>query len=205
MYNFNFLKSDIKSHIEKNKAIYLMLLFCFFVGIILGLVVSISKTSFLGLLNVKDKTFINLINGTSSPVALFWKSLIEFVLPLIIVFLFSLNFYLNCFNFLFLIYQSMLLFLTSMAVIQSYSFVGFIKVFLILLPLNLLYFIVLIFWIAVCTNRAKLAKKRKMIMYGFNYCFITKIYICAGAVLLLSLIVGFVLPIILKTAIFIVY
>lgn len=182
-----------------------MLLLCFFIGLIIGLVVSVSKTSFLGLLNVKDKTFINLINGNASPVALFWKCLTEFVLPLLLVFVFSLNFYFNFASFALLIYQSSLLFLSSMAIVQSYSFIGFMKVFLVLLPINLLYFSILIFWIAACTNRAKQAKRRRQFLAGFDYFFLIKTYTCAVLVLTLSILVGFVLPLILKTAIFLIY
>lgn len=182
-----------------------MLLLCFFIGIILGLVISVSKTSYLSLLNVKNKTFINLINGTASPVALFWNCLAEFALPILIAFLFSLNYYLNYLNYVLLIYQSTLLFLSSMAVVQSYSFLGFLKVFLVLLPINLLYFLILIYWMAMCTKRSKLAKKRKQFSAGFDYNFATNFYVCAILIIALSLIVGFVLPLILKTAVFVVY
>lgn len=205
MYSFQGLKSDIKSHLERNKTIYLMLLLCFFIGLIVGLLISVSKTSFLGLLNVKDKTFINLINGNISPMNLFWKCFAEFLLPLFVVFVFSLNYYLNFCNYLLLIYQSTLFFLSNIAIIQSYSFLGFLKVFFVVIPINLLFFVLLIFWIATCSNRVRLAKKRNVFASVFDYDFITKLFICFGMSLLLALLVGFVFPILLKTAIFLIY
>lgn len=182
-----------------------MLLFCFVLGLVIGLFISISKTSFLGLINIKNKTIINIINGTAPLLSGFWDCFISFLMPLVFIFLLSLNFYLNYLNFVLFVYQSMLLFLTSIAIIQSYSFLGFLKIFLVVLPVNILYFFIMVFWIVVCTKRVNISHRCRVFSEGFNEEFKIKIYICLISILFLALVVGFVLPMILKTAIFLIY
>ena len=202
MQDFKFLKRDFKNHIEKNKTLYIVLLFCFFIGLILGFVIAISNVSFLGLLNVKNKNFINFINGNISIVLLFWNSFSQFLVPLIIIFFISLNYYLNFFNFVYFIYQSILLFLTSLSVIEAYSFMGFLKIFFITLPINFLYFFIMMYWIISCFKRVKLSHKYKGFSAGFGKRFNKKIIMVIAMILLLSVLVGFIVPFVLKTAIF---
>ena len=110
MYNFKNFNSDLKNHIKKNKTVYIVLFLCFFIGIIIGFIISVSNISFLGLLSTKNKTFINFVNGSTSLTLTFWNSFFQFLISVIIVFILSLNFYLNFFNFIFFIYQIILLF-----------------------------------------------------------------------------------------------
>lgn len=203
MYNFS--KHDIKEHIEKNKTIYLVLLFCFFIGLIAGLIIVISKASYFGLLNIKDKNMINIINGNVSLISDFWDCFLSFMFPLILIFLFSLNYYLSFVNFVIFSYQSTLLFLTCMALVESYSFLGFIKMLLLILPVNILYFLIMAFWLAACAEKAKISHKYNSFSMGFDYGFKLKVYISLIGVLVLSIVVGFILPLVLKTAIFIIF
>ncbi len=203
MYNFS--KHDIKEHIEKNKTIYLVLLFCFFIGLIAGLIIAITKASYLGLLYIKNKNMINIINGNISLISVFWNCFLSFIFPLVLIFLFSLNYYLSFINFVIFSYQSVLLFLTCMALIESYSFVGFLKMLMLILPVNILYFLIMAFWITACAERAKISHKYNLFSAGFDYGFKIKLYISLIGVLALSIIVGFILPLILKTAIFIIF
>lgn len=182
-----------------------MLLFCFFIGVVIGIIISLSKISYLGLLNVKDKVIINIINGSISVVSSFWECLCSFALPLIIIFLFSLNYYSNFLNYIFFSYQSMLLMLTSLAMIQSYSFSGFLKILLIILPVNLIYFFIMCFWIVACTKRVSYSNKLKKFSAGFDNAFQYSIYLSLFAIFLLSVIVGFIVPLILKSAIFVIF
>lgn len=202
MNNLKFFKNDLKNHIEKNKALYIMLLFCFVLGIIIGFIIAVSNVSFLGLLNIKNKTFINYINGTVSVNLTFWNSLIQFLTPLIIVFLLSFNYYLNYLNFVMFIYQSTLLFLTCLSVIETYNFLGFLKIFFISIPINLLYFVVLMFWIVACYNRSREMHYYKNFSAGFNKIFYFRLCITTVMIILISVLVGFVIPLLLKTAIF---
>lgn len=205
MQKFKFSKNDLRFYFEKNKAIYFMLLFCFFLGIAIAIIISLSKSSYLGLLNIKNKVVINMINGSISLENTFWECIRLFVQPALLIFLFSLNFYLNILSFIFLSYQSSLLYLTIFALIQSYGFGAILKVFFILLPVNILYFLILMFWIVACTNRVKYAHKIKKFSSGYNYEFITNLYIVLIGLFLLCLLVGGVVPIILKSAIFIIF
>jgi len=182
-----------------------MLFLCFFIGIVIGIMIALSKSSYLGLLNIKNKNMINYINGTISPIAIFWESFSSFILPFVIIFLLSLNFYLSYLNFIIIIYQSSLLFLTSLALVESYSFLGFLKIFLINFPVNVIYFIALFIWVVLCFNRAKISHKYKYFCAGFDYKFFMSLMRCLFAVLILSLFIAVVLPLILKTAIFILF
>ena len=182
-----------------------MLFLCFLIGLVLAIIISISKSSYLGLLNVKDKTMLNIINGTLSPLLTFWKTFSSFLVPLILIFIFSLNRYIVYFNIAVFIYQSTLFFLTSLALVESYNFLGIIKILFVMLPINLAYFVIMMFWIVSCIVRTKESNRKRQFGAGFNNLFFQKLYMCLIALFLLSLIVGVVVPILLKSAIFISY
>lgn len=201
----NFSKYDFSEHFEKNKKIYLVLLLCLILGIVFGIFVAVSKTSYLGLLNVKDKNIINIINGVTLSASEFWKNMFSFLMPLILVLLFSLNYYLNIASFVVFIYQSTLLFLTSLALVSTYGFLGLIKVIIIILPINILYFCVFAYFIAVCSKRAGLSQKLKCFSAGFDNDFWTKIIASFLSVIAIDLIVYLILPLLLKSAIFIIF
>lgn len=192
-------------HFEKNKKTYLVLLLCLIFGILIGIFIAASKTSFLGLLNVKDKNIISLINGESLSSSEFWKNIFSFLMPLVLVLLFSLNYYLNTLSFIVFIYQSSLLFLTCLALIMTYGFLGLIKVLFIILPINILYFCLLAFFVVVCSNRAAVSQRQKCFLVGFEKSFWIKIILCFLATILISIVSYFILPIILKSAIFIIF
>ena len=205
MFSFENFRREIKSYLEKNKSIYLVLLLCFFAGLIVGIIIAVSKTSYLGLLNIKDKNFVSLINGAYAPMTLFWKCFSKILILFIIIFLFSLNFYLNILNFVIVIYQSSLLFLSCLAIIQSYNFLGFLKVFLIVLPVNIILFILIFFWIVCCSIRSKMANRLNVFNAGFDNVFFRCLYICLFLIFVYSIIISFVLPLILKSAIFLIF
>ncbi len=205
MQSFKFSKGDIKYHFENNKAIYFMFFLCFVIGVVIGIVIALSKVSYLGLLNIKNKLVISIISGKVSVMAQFWDALVSFLVPLALMLLLSLNFYVGLLNFLFVGYQSIILTLTCFAMVASYEMAGFLKMLLIILPINICYFLIIIFWAAACYARSKSALKNQKFLTGFDYGFITKLYLTIGASLALALVAGIVVPLLLKSAIFLIF
>ena len=204
MHKLSFFNFDLKNHFEKNKMQYLVLFLCFFIGVVIGIFIANSKSSYLGLLDIKDKDLIDIINGNISIMACFWDNFWSFCLPLLFVFLFSLNYYFSFLNLFLLGYQSVLLYLTCQATILSYEFLGVLKILLIL-PINICYFIIIIFWIVSCGERAKISFRTKRFFNGFDSSFYNKLIVSFLSVFVLSMLVGMVIPLLLKTAIFLVF
>ena len=72
----NFSIYDFKYHFKKNRAIYFMLLFCFFIGVVLGIVVIFSSDNYIKLLTSDNRILYAYINGSAETAVLFWKKLI---------------------------------------------------------------------------------------------------------------------------------
>lgn len=201
----NISSFDVKFYFKRNKAIYFMFLFCFFVGIVLGFIVMLSSDNYLKLLTTENKILYPFINGTAETAVLFWKKLLAFFMPLLLLFVLGLNYYSSLLSYIFITYQSTLLMLSCGAIVKTYGFSGFFNVLLITLPINLIYFCVLIFFAATCILRSKVALKNKLFKYGFDEMFFLKTMITLVAILLLCIIVCVVYPLFLRNTIFIVF
>lgn len=182
-----------------------MLLFCFFVGLVIGVVVIFSSDNYIKLLTTENKILYSYINGSAETAVLFWKKLILFFTPLVLIFLLGLNYYLSLLSYIFITYQSTLLILSCGAIIKTYGFSGFFNVLFITMPTNLIYFAVLMFYVATCVVRSKQALKVKMFKSGFDEYFWIKTLIAAILVFLLCLIICLVYPLFLKNSVFIIF
>lgn len=182
-----------------------MFLFCFILGLILGLVVIFSSDNYLKLLTSENKIMYPLINGTAEKSVLFWKKLLGFSIPLVLLFGLGLNYYTSLLSYIFITYQSSLLILSCGAVVKTYGFSGFFNILFVTLPLNIFYFALLIFFGVTCFVRSKSAHRAKQFMFGFDEEFFLKIIISFVFVIILCVGVCVVYPMFLKNSIFIIF
>ena len=93
-----FSSFDLKYHFKQNQTIYFMFLFCMIVGIVVGFVIIFSSTNYITLLTSESKMIYPFINGTAETAVYFWKRLLLFLTPMLLMFLLGLNYYLSLLN-----------------------------------------------------------------------------------------------------------
>ena len=182
-----------------------MLFLCVAIGMVIGFVLVFSSSNFVTLLTSSNKKLYNLINGTADYMGLFWKKFMSFVIPTILLFLLSLNYYLSFCCYLFITYQMALFVLSGSAVVQLYAMSGFLNVLFFMLPINLVFFAVMFYEIATVLRRVRSAYKYKDFSYGFDEVFWIKLGVCVLVLALLSFCACVVIPLFLKNATFIIF
>lgn len=182
-----------------------MLFLCLIVGLVVGMVLVFTSSHFVGLLTGSNKSLYAFINGTADYFGLFWKRFLSFLVPTILIFVVTLNYFLGFVGYLFITYQSALFVLSCSAVIKTYALSGFLNVLFIMIPINVIYFGVLFYLVVVCMKRAKLASRYKSFAYGFDGVFFSKISICVGVLLFVSFFACIIYPIFLRNTIFLIF
>lgn len=197
--------SEVKDYFYKNRAYYVYFSVSFFIGIVIGVILSFTNESFYELLSSNKKMVFSIMNGTIDYLSLFWKILFQFVFPIFILFVLNLNYYIGKLSYVFVCYQSLSMVVSYSAIIGSFGLFGIINVFVILLPINIFYFVLLFYFAAIFRERSKLTNYSRIFLDGFDNVFLIKIIFGAGVILLLSLLAGVMLPMFLKTFSFIIY
>lgn len=203
LFNIDF--RDIGYHFRKNSGYYLTFVCIIFVSLIVGLVIVFSSDGYLSLLVSKNKNLYNYINGTIKFNEIFLRQLIKFLYPIIIILIFGLNFYLCKLCYLFVGYQFVIFIMTISAMISVYTFSAVIVLLLFIIPINIIYFLCLIFVSVVCLERSYYAKRTKYFKEGYNKNYFFKIILAFIIITALVLIISFVFPLLLKSAIFFVF
>lgn len=202
--SFDF-SSEIKFYFRQTKIYYIFFGVSFFVGVIIGLILAFTSSFHLQLLHSGDKIIFTLLNGTANYSGLFWKSVFQFILPVLILFLLNLNYYVGFFSYLFVGYQSALFVLTCSAIVETYGFSGVLAVLFFLIPANLILFCAVFFAGTTFRERSRLSLDEKLFQAGFDSLFFIKFTITVVVIFLLSFLVSFVFPIFLKNMTFIVF
>ncbi|MBP3581688.1 MAG: hypothetical protein J6J33_02930 [Clostridia bacterium] len=197
--------SEIRRYLYNNKAYYIYFSMFFFIGIVVGIILSLTNESFYELLSSNKKMVFSIMNGTIDYLSLFWKLLFQFFVPMVILFALNLNFYLGKLSYIFVSYQALSMVVSFSAIIGSFGLFGIINILIILLPINILYFLVLFYFGAVLRNRSKIARRSRFVFDGFDNEFLLKMLFGLLVILVLSLFAGLVLPVFLKTFSFIIY
>ena len=177
----------------------------FFVGIIIGVVLSFSNESFYELLSSNKKMVFTIMNGTIDYLGFFWKVLFQLLMPILLLFVINLNYYTGMLSYFFVSYQSASMVVSFSAVITTYGFFGIFNVFCLLLPINTIYFICLLFFCVTCRERSVKSLRSKKFNIGFNDEFYLKSIIAVVSVIVVSLLASVIVPITLKTFAFIIY
>ncbi len=197
--------SEIKNYLYKNRAYYVYFSMFFFVGIIIGIVLAFTNESFYELLSSNKKIVFSIMNGTVDYLSLFWKVLFQFFISVLILFLLNLNFYLGTLSYIFIAYQAMTMVVSYSAIIGSFGVFGIINVLIILLPVNLTFFVLLFYFGTIFRERSKIPKISGVMFDGFNSEMRLKILFGLLLLLVLSLLAGVVLPTFFKIFSFIIY
>lgn len=197
---------DLKFYFRKNKKIYLSFLFFFFIGIFVAVLISISSDSYLSLLSSKDKLFYDYVNGKIDFSKEVLKLMLNFFVFQLIVFLLNLNFYTGLFSYVIVAYQSVLMFLSMVAVVSQLGFAGVARILFLVLPVNLVLLVCVCLFSGFCLVRSYGSKQNKRFSYGFDdkmFWYIILIFVAFGV--LFSYLINFLFVIILKRRLFIMY
>lgn len=198
--------ADINFYFRENKSYYIAFFMCLIFGIIVGMFVVFSSDTYLDLATSSDKVLFSIINGSSGVGELFWSQLLSFIFPMLIIFLLNLNFYLGLISYIVIAYQSMLFVMSMSSVISIYGISGILNAIFVMLPINLIYLCILIFFGVTCSRRSKEADRYKYFAYGLgDDSFLLKIAIGLISVILLSVLATIIYPLILKNANFIIF
>lgn len=178
---------------------------CVILGLIIGILIVSSSSSYLSLLKSKDKVLYSLINGTASKSELFWSRFCDYLFPLVLLFLFGLNYYLSFASFIYVAYQSAIFVMSMAALVSMYKFSGIVSLIFIIIPINIIFFLLMAYFVVTITNRAYYAKRCGRFGSGFDLEFASKMIFSFLVVTLLSFISSFVLSIVIKSVIFVVF
>ncbi len=199
-------KYDIKDYLKQYSKILIWFLVLFFIGIILAIFVANSDDGYLKLLTKENKILYQVINGEYVGGKVFWKKLLSLLSPMIIIFILHLNYYFSYFSFFVIAYQGMVLTLTIFAVVSTYGISGVLNSLFLILPINIIYIAILIYFSAICFYRSKVAKGQKNFLYNIkDNGFLMGTIMSVLFVILLSFFVSVIVPQILKSAIFIIF
>lgn len=201
------LLDDSLRFIKKYKFIIILSIFCFILGIVLGSFCVDNNISFLKILNSYNRILLDFIKGDVKPFTLFFNKTLEIVLIFSLIFLFSLSLY-SCFLcFTFLIFQGLTLTLISATIIRAYSFGGILNVIFILTPLNIIWFCSIFIMISLSVARAYEAKKYNLTFSSsFKYFgYFKKFSICIVVALIIAAVYSFIIPLLLKSFVYVVY
>lgn len=197
---------EIKYQLKKGKGLCLTFLLCVIVGIVLGVIIALSTGDYVNLLNSNSKVLFEMINGTVEGSKLFWSKLISMIVPLLLIFVLNLNFYVGLVSFLFITYQSALFVMTFMAIISVFGVSGVFSAILIFLPLNVCFLFTLVIFSCVCLIRSQNADKAKIFNFGLSDSwFLISICVCVCACVLICIIGVYIYPLFLKNTMFLIF
>ena len=196
---------DIYLHFRKNKSYYIIFGVFAVVAIVISIIFIAMSDRYLSLLVSGNKNLYKFINGTASGGEIFFSRVKSFIFPLIIVLLLGLWYESSLLSYIVFTYQFSVFILSIAGQISVYYLSGVLTSIFLIIPINLIFFATLIFLSVTCIDRAMQAKRFHNFFEGFNGVFFIKIAICFLMVIVLSIIVAFFIPAILKSSIFLIF
>ena len=205
MKNITITKFDINNHISRRKNYYFAFLFCIIIGILISIIVSKTTDEYISVLSFSNKYYFNIVKGEVNLISFALKILISFSVTILIYFLICLNYYTSFLSYLLITYQTVLLGLSIASIINLYGIIGVINCVLIIIPVNVTYDVISIYFITNFIIRSEYASKIKQFTYGFNKEFFLQILIGHIMLFILSIIAGIIFPLLIKNANFIIF
>lgn len=160
---------------------------------------------YLNLLSTNNKVLYAYISGTADTFEIFGRKLLSFIVPMVLIFLLGLNYYTSLLSFVFVGYQFALLVMTGACLVSVYGISGIFNFLFLVLPVNLVYFALLIFLAVTCIGRSKVAGQCGRFGYGYDSLFFAKTAVCLISVLCLTIVACILVPLFLKNANFIIF
>lgn len=201
-----FLKYDIKEYLKTHSIVYVSFLIVFLLGILIGVINSLSSDNYLKVLTKDNKILYSFINGSIKAGSVFWKYLWNLFLPLLLISLLGLNFYLSLLSYVLIAYQSSIFTMSIFAIISTYGFSGVLNVLFIIFPINIIYILTLVVFASENIIRSYQANKSKIFSYNYKsreFIFVTIISVCF--VILICFVGLVIIPLFLKNAIFLIF
>lgn len=194
----------IKGFIVSNKVLFVVGYICIIIGIVVGVCIGVSGESAV-IFSSSTVTLEELITGEYSSVGLFFSSFFKILLPIFIIFVFSLNKFTSVLDFIYLMYQGLLLGLSATGVIQENGLTGALNTLIFISPVNLINLTIINYASALFIKRREYAQKfHKNFVESTSY-YISEIIGLIIGVIISSFLYGVVYPTILKSMIIINY
>lgn len=200
------IKFDIKEYFKNNLSLYISFLIVFLVGVVFGIINSLSSDNYLKILTKENKILYSFINGSIKVGSVFGKYLWKLILPLFLIFVLGLNFYFCLFSYLIIGYQSSVLIMSIFAMVSTYGLSGVLNVLFIMLPINIIYIMALIIFASENLKRSYRAIKLKKFAIGYSDDkYIFSLVMSILCVIIISLFGSIIIPLFLKNAIFLIF
>jgi len=202
-----FIKDEINNHIKYYYKQYFYSVIVLFCGLLLAIILSLTKQDFLNVLNSKDQQVFDFITGNIKRIDIFYERLKNCYIYLVVIFLFNLSTYSSFLSFLFVGYQFFLVFISCFSIISIYGLTGVLLAIFLILPINLINCLVMVIYNVVLSKRVFNAKKYKLkfresFKENNNYVFVL---CCVLASIIISFFYSFILPLFIKNLAIIVY
>lgn len=205
MKKLNITAFDVKYHFKVNKNLYICFAVFALLGVAIGLGVVFSGDHYLYMLSSNNKILYAYISGTADTIEIFGRKLLSFMVPEILIFLLGLNYYVSFLSYIFVGYQFALFVMTGASLISVYGISGLLNFLLLVLPINLMYFAILVFFAVTCIGRSRVAQQCGRFGYGFDEAFILKAVLSTATIICLTVVACILLPLFLKNANFIIF
>lgn len=201
----NILKPKVvKGFVVSNKLQFIVGFMLIILGIIIGVVIQVPSEDTI-IFASSTVSLEDLIVGDASAGSLFFANFLKLILPIIIIFLFSLNKFTGFLNYIYLLYQGMLLGISVTSVIIDNGFTGALNSLVFIAPVNLINLTIITYASALFLKRREYAKKfRKSFGQSFGFYLGETIWLFLG-VIISSIIYGVIYPIILRSMIIVNY
>lgn len=202
-----FFKDEIEIHIRDHSKFYLFSGVVSVLGIIVGIFISLSNLNYLSILKSSDKILFDYITGSVDYISIFYTRLKDSFIFIIVLFLFNLSVYSSFLGYIFIGYQMSLIVLSCKAVVSLFGFSGVLNALLIIIPINLLLGFNMVVYNSVLSRRVFYAHKYKVKFKDsfcedgtWKYCLMSIIF-----ALIICILSSFILPLLFKSLIVVVY
>ena len=199
--NSFFNVKSLKSYIRANKKMYLLCLLIVFVGLALGVYLVLSENMEQDVYTTTSLSLGEIIVNDYSGVEAFFECFFHLLLPLCILFVLSLNKYSMILGRCYLGFQGLLLGASIASAIMSFGVAGCLNALFLMLPINLLNFCVIISGVTIFYRRRILANSQHIKFLPSLRLFLPKILYLVLGVVIVSIVYGFIYPLLLRSVI----